>query len=518
MTDRSQPALMRSAVPVAIVSAATLLLTAGWQLFIARSFGTSRELDAFWIALAIPRAIADSFHLGLLTLLLTLVFGRSNGDAEGQWHQCSAVLNVTILGTIAGIAVLEFGAPVLVRTMAPGFSAPQQALAAAMLRRLAPMLVATAVAAAIGGLAVARRQLVPFTLSRAAVPALQIAVLALVGRALGTWSLVWALWAGAVGSLLVFAPWLRRAGFTYRPSLGTGDAHVRSVLRLQLVMAVVWVLITLNQVSDRFFASLLGPGRVSALEFAWRFEVPIAQIVSLAVALPTFGLLAQSASPDRRAEFRRVLNTSARLLVLGVVPLLAFLVVLRDPLTRMWLARGEFSADAATGVAALLPSLAVVFFCRGFASILVFGLLTIGRTRLLILGLAFEVAANAALDAALSRAIGLPGIALASALSMLAVNGGLWAVLLNATGGLDVHGTFKRLRPLLAPTAVAVIGLEILRRIVTAVAPFGIGRAALVPIATLAVAYGALYVAACIAAGVIRVGRGAWQRPLRLQS
>src|SRR5207302_11301937 len=145
-------------------------------------------------------------------------------------------------------------------------------------------------------------------------------------------------------------------------------------------------------------------------------------------------LRAQRAGLDPRAEFRATLAASARLLVLIVVPLLGFLVVLREPRTRLWLEHGAFSTQSARTVASLLPALAAVYFCRAFASILVFGLLTVGRTRLLLVGLAVETTANAGLDFVLGRLMGLPGIALAGAVSMCAVNAALWIVVLLDAG------------------------------------------------------------------------------------
>ena len=42
------------------------------------------------------------------------------------------------------------------------------------------------------------------------------------------------------------------------------------------------------------------------------------------------------------------------------MPILAFLVVLREPLTALWLRHGAFSADSARLVASLLPALTAV--------------------------------------------------------------------------------------------------------------------------------------------------------------
>lgn len=500
--DRA-PQMARSALLVAGVSAVTLVLTVAWQTLIARTFGVSTELDAFWVALGIPRAIAESFHLGLLTLLFVLVFRRAPAESADPWRRASAVLNVTLAATAVGIVLLVALAPVLVPLMAPGLPQAEQRLSASLMRWLALMLVPTAIAAALGGIAISRARLLAFTLSRAVMPALQIVVLLACAASLGVQALVWALWIGAAGALLVFVPWLRRTDVRYHFGFNWRDPSTREIVGLQAVLAVIWLLILLNQVVDRRLASLLGPGNVSALEFAWRFEIPISQIVSLGVALPTFALLAQSASSDRRGEFRATLAVSARLLVMTVVPMLGFLVVLRGPLARVWLERGAFSGEAAQSVAALLPALSIVYLCRAFASILVFGLLMVGRARLLVAGLTCELIAHAALGYLLAGTLGLLGVAVASALAMLVVNGALWAQLLRDVGAFAPGRIAAHVGPNALAVAVAASLLEVIRRVVEGLGLEVIGLQALVPIAAMGAAYLLVYVAACVGTGVI---------------
>ena len=60
----------------------------------------------------IPRAIADSFHLGLLTLLFVLVFRPGTGSEADNWRRASAVLNVTLIAT--AVCVLGLGMVVTV--------------------------------------------------------------------------------------------------------------------------------------------------------------------------------------------------------------------------------------------------------------------------------------------------------------------------------------------------------------------------------------------------------------------
>lgn len=497
-TRRPSPRLAGPALLVATFSGVALALLVLWQLTIARLFGTSPALDAFWIGLALPKTIADSFHFGLLTLLFVLVAARDEDDPASL---TAAVLNLTFLLTIAAVLLIVAASPAIVAAMAPGLAPADQARATLFLRALAPVLGLTAISGALGGLAVARRDLLVFSISRAAIPAAQMAALLVLVRWLGAGALVCAIWAGAAASLLVYGRRLVALVAGYRPTLSFRGRTARIVLKLQGALALVWVFVSANQIASRYFASLLGPGQISALEFAWRFEIPIAQVVGFAVALPTFALLAANAGDDRRDDFRRVLAASTRLLMLGVVPLLGFLVVMRLPLSRIWFEGGAFSADAAAQVASLLPWLALVYLCRAFSSILVFGLLTIHRARLLLLLLATETLLNAGLSSVLSARFGLPGIAMASAAAMLVSNVSLWIVLLRDTGGIPLRAAIPHVAPALGSAALATAALTFARRFV----PDAAGAAGLLPTIVAACGFGALYLLLCVGLGVIRI-------------
>jgi putative peptidoglycan lipid II flippase len=497
-----RPHLARSALLVAVFSALGLALTVTWQLAIARLFGASPALDSFWIGLALPKAISESFHFGLLTLLFVLVAAREEEDPAAL---TSAVLNLTFLFTWVVVALIVSAATPIVSAMAPGLTPADQARAVFFMRALTPVLGLTAISGALGGLAVARKRLLAFSVSRAILPAAQTLVLLAMWRVSGVEGLVAAIWAGAIASVLVYGRGIARVWTEYRPTLSFRGRTAQTVLQLQGTLALVWVLVNANQIAARHFASLLGPGQISALEFAWRFEIPIAQVVGFAVALPTFALLAASAGADRRGEFRRVLGTSTRLLLIGILPLLGFMVILREPLSRVWFQGGAFSANAASEVAALLPWLAIVYLCRAFSSILVFGLLIVRRTGLLLACMVGETALNVGLGSVLSRTFGLPGIAMISALAMVASNVTLWIVLLRRTGGVPVRAAVPHVRAAAGAALVACAALEGLRRMIPGEWLSARGVAALYPVVLLGAAFAVVYVLLSFGFGVLRV-------------
>lgn len=510
--------LARSAGVLGVSAAIALGLTILWHMSVAHLYGTAAELDAFWIALALPKAIADSFHLGILTLLFVLVFNLPElaGEEAQRCRVASTVLNLVLVLTLAGMAAMAVAAPALVDWMGPGLDEGLRQRAAAILRTLSLYLVPTALCGALAGSLHASRRFLPFALARALGLAVQIAVLHLLARRMGVGALVLATALGAVAMLLVLVPACRGGGFRYVPVFELRGALSLGVLKFMGSLACISVFDRVNQITDRFFASRLGPGSVAALEFGWRFEIPISHIVGFSVALPAFAIMALQASERRLPELRGTLVTSSRLLALLVVPMVGFLVVLREPLTWLWFRRGAFSDEAAATVASLIPFLAVVFLCKAFAPMVSFGFLSIHRSRLLLGVLVAEAAANVALNAALAPRFGLRGVAAATALATLGANGTLWVLLLRELGEASPGSVLAGLsRVAVAGALATALLLGAAWGGISAVLT-GEGPWLALQVAGTGLAFGLVYLLVCRALGLVEFRRSGGLPALRL--
>lgn len=489
-----------------------------WNVMVAKFFGTSAELDAFWVGSAIPKAISDSFHFGLLTLVFVIIFNLHTGSANttDRWRLASSTLNLVLLFTSGAIAIILLGAPFFVKLMAPGLAAPLQTLAASTLRTLSLMLAPTALVGAFAGILNARQDFLPFSISRLAGLSVQIGILYLFADRFGIYALVWGMLLGTFVMLVICLASFRRLGFRYTLSLKFHSSEARAVLRLFTVLVCLSFLSQLNQASNRFFASLMGPGSVSALEFAWRFELPVSQILGVSVALPSFALLALHAASDDMIEFRDTLAITVRLVGLLVVPLIGFMAVLREPLTFVWFRRGEFSSDAALLVSSLLPPLGLILICRSFSSVMVFGLLSLQKTNALMGILFLEVITGAVLSFILVNVMGVKGIVLATALAMMASNAWLWTLLLRRVGKLSFRSFVSQAWKIVAANLMAVVLLEVIYHTLWA-DTYESTLLTMTKLTGMGLAFLGAYTIVCRSLGLIELGMSGGQPRLRLK-
>ncbi len=334
--------MVRSAALVASLFAADKVLALGRDAAIARAFGASAELDAYYAAFELPdglfTVVAGS---AMATTLIPILAARlTRRDWEGAWRLISVVLNLVLL-TVAAVSVLAaIFAPQVIRIVAPGFDPYRHELAVRLMRLV---LLQTLISSA-SGIAMATLQAHQHFLLPAVAPLCYT-----MGRLLGAlflaprWGIFGLAWGGILGTvchLLVQVPGLLRYRARWWPVLSHED--LRALLALMGPRALGLGVTYLNFVLPTFLGSQLFPGAIAAYEYGWRLMQFPETIIGTALGLTVFPTLAAQASIGDRAVLRRTAAWALRLMLALTIPAGAGLVLLGHPLTMLLFQRGAF--------------------------------------------------------------------------------------------------------------------------------------------------------------------------------
>ena len=419
-------------------------------ILLAREFGISASTDAYMIALWLPMFF---WGLGETILVYSLVpyfvAIREKEGPEAFRRTVGAVFFWFSL-FLAGIASLVFlAAPLLAWILAPGFSEETRVLVSHLLRWLAPVIF-------IGGLGGFASCLF-YAAQRFVVPAASSLLPDL----------------GAIGFLLLYADsW----GIT-APAAGFMFGVLAQGLLLFAALAVFrmlpvfrrgafrefWGAVRLigprfggasinrfNMGVDRFFASMLGPGSVSALVYAFRLaQVPIVLSVA-ALGKTLMPVLTREVIHGGPERLRSLIPRAVGFVGFSLAPIVLFFVFFSEPLIRVLYQRGGFDPEATRLAAEVLLyySLGILFtaFCILFQG--VFYALQDTLTPLKVNAAALVI--NVVADVVLMNLLGLPGIALASVLVAACSAVFLYIALKRRVGGFEMGGvvrTYGRLLP-----------------------------------------------------------------------
>ncbi len=321
-------------------------------MIVARTFGASPELDAFFAANRVSETLFLLVAGGALgsAFIPTFTGLLAKDEKDSAWRLASSIANAVTLTLSLLAALVAFFAPQVVRyALAPGLSTNPElfTLTVSMLR----IQLIAAILFGLGGLIVGILNAHQIFLVPALTPAVyQLGIIfgALVlAPSMGIYGLAWGVVLGAVAYLLIQIPSLVKlikasVVARYRFTLGLKDALVRQVFLLMGPRLIGVAVVQLNFWVNAWLASLMAEGSLTSLTYGFSLmimaQAMIAQSVAIA-AMPTFS--AQHAL-NQQDEMRASLSTSLRGILLMAIPASVGLILLREPLVTFLFKRGKF--------------------------------------------------------------------------------------------------------------------------------------------------------------------------------
>ncbi len=329
------------------------------QVF-AALFGASAGMDAFIAAFRAPNLLRDLFAEGALSTAFVTIFSEKitkEGEANA-WQLANKVATLTVVFmsavTLLGIAL----APQLMHVLAAGFAVDPGKMETAILltRIMFPFIALVSLAALAMGMLNAKNVFgMPAMASTffnlgsifggvglawmldPAFGTADYGIGSLIGLSIGT--LI-----GGLLQLVVQFPALRRIGFRFRPDFAWRDPGVQRILWLMGPAVVAASAVQVNVMVNGNFASHLGDGAVSWLNYAFRLmQLPIG-IFGVAIGTVTLPVIARSAAAGNTAEFRSILAKGMRLAFVLTIPSTIGLMLLARPIIGLIYERRKFTA------------------------------------------------------------------------------------------------------------------------------------------------------------------------------
>ncbi len=511
-TELASARLTRAAGVIAVGTVASRGLGLIRDVFIAAFFGATSAKSAFVIAYAIPFFVQRLFLAGILSIVfipaITEVLTR--GDAVETRRVVTSTLNLVLL-IGCGLTVIGIvAAPVLVPVAAPGYLRTNPSVLTTAIGLTRVMFVSMAFLALSGfvtGYLNAHHRFAVPALAPVVFNVVIIAgVAALCGRlGLGIRGVAVSFLLGWVAQFLVQLPAARRVGLRWGTCVDLRHPAIREMGRLAIPAMLGLAVIEINANVGRFFTSFLPPqpgvDYVAVLDYAFTINQAPVSIFALSLATALFPTMARRAA-EGPALLRETTSLGLRGVLFTMVPVMAAMLVLSEPLVRVMFQRGAFDPGATHAVALGLVGFAVgsVPYAAYYIVTRTFYALHDTRTPVRI-GL-YMILLNAALDWLLMRWLGHVGIALATSIVALINVGWMLAVLRRRLGGVDGGAVAATaVRTALAGAVLALVSLGTLQA-VGRVLPTARFSGAAIQFGAALAAGAAAYLGACALLGV----------------
>lgn len=349
----------RSSLIVAIFFGLDKVLGFIRQVFVARQFALTYEIDVFNAANNIPdllSALISGGALGVALIPVLSEYMEKRGRPEA-WELFSRIINLAFLVTAAlSILIVLLAQPFVEYIIAPGFPEEQKALTVELMRLdLIAILIFSISGLVMAGLQANQHFTLPamapglYNLGQifgvvvlAPEGGLSIGPLSLPAFGLGIHGLVYGVILGALLHLAIQVPGLFYYRFRWMPEIGLNNPGVRQVLRLLGPRVLTMLFLQMFFIARDNLASRLGEGAVTALNYGWFIMQVPETLIGTAIAIALLPTLAEHFARGDDEIFHQTVNRTIRILLSLTLPAAALLAAALPPLVK-----GVFGFDPA---------------------------------------------------------------------------------------------------------------------------------------------------------------------------
>ncbi len=350
-TSHETSSVARATGLIALGNISSRVLGLAREMILSYLFGAGSAVDAFKIAIIVPRSLYDLLIGGHVNSALVPVLSDYAGRENRRelWELVNLLLGLVTVALLIMILGLEILAPLIIRLV--GGEASDQTIRTAtnLLRVTAPALLFLSLFAVVSGML--------YGLKRFRLPAFAatvfngtiVASTIIFERQLGITAAALGWLIGAVVQLAIQYPDLRDAPL--RPKLRGALSHpgVRTIGLLYIpVLASLGLDVLINRPFSYNLASRTGEGNISYMDWATTLiQFPhglVATAISIAV-LPTLSQQAARAINEGLDAFKNTLGFGLRLAITLILPATFGLFVLATPVVALLFQHGAFTAS-----------------------------------------------------------------------------------------------------------------------------------------------------------------------------
>ncbi len=344
--------MARATSVIALGNIASRILGLMRETILSHLFGPGAAVDAFNLAIIVPRSLNDLLIGGHVNSALVPVLSEyaARDDKRDLWELVNALLGLVVIALSALILVVELFAPHIIHAFPSSEKAAPEVIARAidLLRITAPALLFLSLFAVLSGLLYALRRFTwPAFASAVFNGTIVLITLALAGQiGITAAALGWLI--GAVVQLLLQAPGLHDAHLRIKLR---GALHHPGVRRIGWLYLPVMASLSLDVLINRPFSYdlALRTGEKSISYMGWAttlIQFPqglIAIAISVAI-LPTLSQQGVIAADHVLAGFKTTLGQGLRLAIVLIIPAAVGLFVLAEPIVGLIFEHGKFVA------------------------------------------------------------------------------------------------------------------------------------------------------------------------------
>lgn len=384
-------------------------------------FGTTAEVDMFYLASTIANRFVFTIFSGLSVVGLTMYNGARFERGEDQGNRfVSALVACVIPLAIVVTAFIYFAAPLISDIMAANYGEAERSILVKYLRELSCISVFYAFTTIFTCVLNANKKFLP-GVSVGIIQNLSMIVFMLVlSKRIGVNSIV----LGLVVAYVLQAGFLyfvARSVIRFRSFSLKEDIDIKKILLLIAPLVLGEATGEINTLVDQYLATNQGEGYVAGLTYSETLNDVVTALFIQTITTVLLAYFSELAVQKKYGDMLEELKTILKLLTLVLIPVSIVTVVGAEHIVSVIFERGKFGSESVR-----ITSLALIGYGFGFVfkTIMVIvkrPFFAINNTKIPMMMGVVNVAINISLSIVLSHYYGIIGITLATSLSYLLI-------------------------------------------------------------------------------------------------
>jgi putative peptidoglycan lipid II flippase len=458
------------------------------NILIAALFGLDHDVDAFFAAAVLPNLFMYLFvdFLGK-NFLPVLGSAKAIGAACADSVTSSVVTIVAMLAAAVAAALFAFREPVFA-AMLPGFDAATLEVVNRHFAIMVPGIVLMAINTFHEYVWQYEERFTHVSLSRAALPITNLLGLVLLAPWLGVYCLPVAYLLGQATAFVLLA---RRIPYRYRPQVAFRPGFERRVFGNAAIVMSTGLLARSRSIIVSYLGSQMGPGVITAFALTRKLTEPLERSAFTGIRMLMFSTAVRLIAAGDRRKLAALYSNGLRASFLLLAPLLWWIALDSESIVKVLFEHGQFTAEMAALVAALLVGLVPSVLFLGVNQLLSNAFYAMNRVIVPAVVMPLGTLVYLAVALPLSSSFGAPALAIATSIATVILFATLLLALARQVPEFELLRTAGELvlYSVLAGAAmlVAVAGLRHFD-----IPPLGVAAAAL-PLGTAAYAAALFY-------------------------
>lgn len=405
---------------IMIISMISKIFGFGRELALSYYFGASFVTDAYLISTSIPLVIFSLVGVGINSAFIPIFTSISENESKERAFTFTSrlLLSLFIMCTFSYFIILVF-TPQIVKIFASGFSGDILKLTVKYTRISALIIYFVIVTNLFTALLQVNNKFyiasiigIPFNITYM----IGIYIAYLKGN---VYLPIVTVIAYLIQLLMLFYP-VNKLGYKFKYNLGIKDKYLKQMIIIAFPAIIGSSLEQINYLVDKTVASRIGiEGGITLLNYSSKLNLAISGILISSLIVVFFPKISKLVAKDDRTTLKNEILNSINFTIIVSVPISILILILRYEIISFLFKRGNFNESNTIITAKCLLYYSIAFTFIGLREISNRVFYALKNTKTPVINAIIGVSLNIFLNLILSKYLGLPGIALATAISII---------------------------------------------------------------------------------------------------